>query len=104
GIFMITISQISSHTAVGVYPSAPLSTRHGSLHFSLDELAPVSVVLRDLECRPGALGVDAARRLDPDRKAAEHLEELDVALLPNAAPSPSRAGLGNRMRQRPTPG
>src|SRR5262245_10912617 len=102
GIFMITISQISSHTAVGVFPSAPLSTRHGSLHFSLDELAPVSVVLRDLECRPGALGVDAARRLDPDRKAAEHLEELDVALLPNADPARARDGPDTGVGQRPT--
>ena len=49
GIFMITISQISSHTAIRVYPGNP------GLDLPLDQLLSGDVVLRDDEGRPRAV-------------------------------------------------
>lgn len=58
GIFMITISQISSHTIVGVYPCALRLTRHGGLQGFGEQLTAARVVLRDLEAGARRAGVD----------------------------------------------
>ena len=49
GIFMITISQINSHTMSRVYPLK--SARNLGLEPSLDQLVSVAVVLRHVEGR-----------------------------------------------------
>jgi hypothetical protein len=56
GIFMITISQISSHTAIRVYPGNP------GLDLPLDQLLSGDVVLRDDEGRPPGRQELARRR------------------------------------------
>jgi hypothetical protein len=65
GIFMITISQISSHTMSRVYPLK--SACNLSLELPLDHLLSLVVVLRNVEgcTRPARL--DPARGRDPDR-------------------------------------
>jgi hypothetical protein len=67
GIFMITISQISSHTTVGVYPRSQGSTSHGGLQFPMEEPLPRGVVLRYVERRAGGVGVDPLRGRDAHR-------------------------------------
>ena len=63
GIFMITISQINSHTMDRVYPSNQPATR--GLEPSLDQLLSVAVVLRDVEAGARPAGLDAASGGNP---------------------------------------
>src|SRR5918994_4856861 len=94
GIFMITISQMSSHTVAGVYP--PDLAGHRGLDFPLQELTPSFVVLRHLEGCPRLLAVDAARARNAHRQSGGDLVQLRVRALVDADP----AGPGNRLDPR----
>src|SRR5213592_2332755 len=93
GIFMITISQISSHTIVECTPHFPASSGHDGLQLSAHELMSFGVVLRQLERRAGALYIHPAPARHPHGQVSEHLVELDVAVLPHADPASVRDGL-----------
>ena len=84
GIFMITISQISSHTMARVYPR--LSARNRGLELSPDQLPAVAVVLRDVERRPRPPRLDPANGCDPHGQPGEHFVDLGVFALVDADP------------------
>src|SRR5215210_2101235 len=93
GIFMITISQISSHTVV---QSSAGSAGHPRLELGANELPAVRVVLANVEACTGFGGIDPACARNPDGQACENLVHLDVAVLDDADP----AGRGHGLRER----
>src|SRR5262245_701120 len=90
GIFMISMSQISSHTMAGVYP--PRSARYSYLDRAPDELAPGHVVLRHVEAGARVGEVDLPGSGDPYRKTRKRLVDLGIRALVDA--DPVRPGYG----------
>src|SRR5437773_10675063 len=99
GIIMITISQISAHTALRVYPRT--SPGNPGLELALDQRISMGVVLRDDERGAGAGQVDPLAGRDPHRQLAEHLVDLGVVALVDADPACARGRLDPRVRERP---
>src|SRR4249919_2677001 len=84
GIFMITISQISSHT---MGPSVALnSAGDRRLEKPLDQRFSGRVELRHCERCARAPELDSAERRDPHGEPPEHLVDLRVAALVDADP------------------
>src|SRR5438552_1213872 len=98
GIFMITISQISSHTMSRVYPLQ--SACNLGLELPLDHLLSVLVVLRHVEGRTRSAQFDPARGRDPDGQACQDLVDLGVCALIDADPAHARGRLDPRVGQR----
>jgi hypothetical protein len=94
GIFMITISQISSHT---MGPSVALnSAGYRRLDRPFDQRFSGRVELRHCEGCARAPELDSAACRDPDRKPGEHLIDFRVAALVDADPM----GTWNRLDPR----
>src|SRR5881397_3024673 len=104
GIFMITISQISSHTVAGVYPRAPASTGDRGLEPGLDQGPPVDVVLRDVERRARPREIDESSGGDPNGHPGDHLVDLRVRALIDGDPMRAGHRFHPRVRERTPPG
>jgi hypothetical protein len=97
GIFMITISQISSHTAVRVYPGIHPATPASSL-------PSISALPRESYCVTTKVARDRARsiRLPVAIRTGnrQHLVDLGVATLVDADPVRTHGRHDPRVRQR----